>query len=1504
MPVVFRRQVSVICTIDTLVLRPGRVTLALEVLMTSKMPTHVVGHIFEPFEPRFMLSSVAVLDSALADVAGLRSALGADVTLVEFNRQTDAPHDVIASVLNALGPGETLDSLSIFSHGREGRFQFGRRWVDTDTLGVNDWQELRTRFSDGGQLQIYACETGVGPAGQQLVDRLADLTGAAVWASDDITGLGGDWELEVTSAHAVGSLGEVDPIIDTAALANWQTSLIGDISGTIYEDVNGDGSMADGVGASGVTIDLYDDSGATAGEIDGTDAYVTNTTTAADGTFSFAGLADGTYWVVVHSTDIAPSDGLNATYTQGDVWAEQTYGTAGAVQYSGAAYSYLGVAGTLYGGMRLEQSDDASALTTAEHVTKVTVAGGNVTGVDSGFSFQAITRTGDADDDGVNNRSMQGGFRQFMKNSNAILGTQTSQFAMSTSDSNYDDTGNSEWTFAMTSLVEETLDGVVLDGTTQSTYAGTPIIKLDGSLLGSGRGLYVRASASGTTVRGLAITNFASQGLDIECEALVVGNYIGLDVDGTTAAGNGSSGIILRSGSSNSVIGGTTAADRNVISDNAVFGIQIVDPENVTVQGNYIGLNAAGDTAVGNASHGISIDGSNDNILIGGTAAGAGNVISGNIVGIQVLAAVNLRIEGNLIGTDAAGTSAIKNNFDGINVGPTSTSVTIGGSTAAARNIISGNQYFGVRLRGPNAVVQGNYIGLDITGTAALANGDAGMEVNDTASNNTLRNNVISGNANEGIDVQGGAGLTVVGNLVGTNAAGDAALANGSSGIWVAGPASGVVIGGSTVADRNVISGNTSIGLNIDASGTVVRGNYIGTDVTGTAALGNGATGISILAGANNGTVDGNVIAGNTTHGVYDQANSALYTNNLVGTAANGVDALGNGGSGISLGPGVSNVTIGGEGVGNTIAYNGASGVMIGESAGTGNAILANSIHSNFVRGIDIGPGSVTPNDQGDPDTGANNLQNFAVLAAVGTNEADSLWISGTLNSLASTTFRIEFFSNTALDGVGYGEGETYLGYVEVTTDANGDATLTLSLTVNVAAGLYITSTTTNLSTMDTSEFSAGLKALVASDVILDVNAAASHSIGGADTQVSPTPSITDSIGDWDGGRLIVALQSPAQSYDAVFIRSGTASITVSGTTVMYGGVAVATASATEVTGTTGLAVTFNASATEAAVESLIRAMYFQVQNTSSTVTSQRTARFELVTGRGVYATDTTTITVSPAPEPEPEPEPDPEPDPEPAPEPEPEPEPQPEPQPDTEPDAIDTEPQPDNSDERFFAPSDEPGPPPEESADPPEERPPDDPGEDPEEESEQTDVEQDMRDDEPQDNPQPDPQAQQLPDSPQGPDPDGPWHMGSLAEEPNPHHAPQNPAGEPQPIVDQAGSMNAYREEPIAEAELIEEFSETIEKVLGNDTAEKQQQVRTLQIVAGTTTVLLSTGYLVWVIQAGLLKSALLTSLPLWRWMDPLPILSQDPRGKKRRHKRDHSDKDTDHVENMFTFQ
>ena len=354
-------------------------------------------------------------------------------------------------------------------------------------------------------------------------------------------------------------------------------------------------------------------------------------------------------------------------------------------------------------------------------------------------------------------------------------------------------------------------------------------------------------------------------------------------------------------------------------------------------------------------------------------------------------------IAGNFIGTNRAGTGDRGNTLSGIGFTDRASNNTIGGTTAGARNVISGNDGNGILLSSANVfdnTIAGNYIGTNAAGTAAIANAN-GVQIAGAAIDNTIggttaaARNVISGNTGTGVSISdtGSDGNTISGNYIGTTAAGDAALGN-DEGVFING-GTGTLIGGLTAGARNVISGNIQRGivLTADASANTVQGNFIGTDASGTLPLGNGGAGgpdhagIRVAGPGNTigGTAPGagNVIADSGTAGIHlVTANSVgnVVQGNWIGTNSAGAVGLGNRSTGLTIQNGASGNLIGGTapGAGNVIAGNATDGVRVGDAVTINNSIRVNSIYANGELGIDLGNDGVTANDAADADAGPN----------------------------------------------------------------------------------------------------------------------------------------------------------------------------------------------------------------------------------------------------------------------------------------------------------------------------------------------------------------------------------------------------------------------------------------------------------------------------------------------------------------------------------------------------
>lgn len=451
------------------------------------------------------------------------------------------------------------------------------------------------------------------------------------------------------------------------------------------------------------------------------------------------------------------------------------------------------------------------------------------------------------------------------------------------------------------------------------------------------------------------------------------------------------------------------------------------------------------------------------------------------------------RIENNFIGTDISGTAARANSGAGILVASSSNNI-IGGTSVNTRNLISGNSSTGINIRNSglerassNNVVQGNYIGTNITGTAAIPNGGEGIDVSGfvvAAANNLIggttlgAGNLISGNRNSEIDISGSlaTGNLVQGNLIGTNATGTQAITSTGYGIQISSGAKNNVIGGTTVNLRNVIAGSTfgsSVGgsgiiISNGASANIVQGNFIGTDVGGSLPLPNSDDGIVIINGA--------------------------YNNKIGGVS---------------------------PGEGNTIAFNGYRGIVIGNSTPnptTGNEIRGNSIFLNGRIGIDLLPGDgVNPNDSCDADAGVSNLQNYPVLTSAVSNGMTTT-IVGSLNSTANSTFAVDLFVSPTYDSTNFGEGKIYVGSANVTTAANCSGDFNVTLPYAAVDSQFVTATATD-ATGNTSEFSQYVRA----DLLIEVTISGRISRNSGVIKSPAIVTLTDSL----TGAVYTALTNP-----------------------------------------------------------------------------------------------------------------------------------------------------------------------------------------------------------------------------------------------------------------------------------------------------------------------------------------------------------------------------------------
>jgi hypothetical protein len=497
-------------------------------------------------------------------------------------------------------------------------------------------------------------------------------------------------------------------------------------------------------------------------------------------------------------------------------------------------------------------------------------------------------------------------------------------------------------TISPTSALPSITDPVTIDGYTQPgaiansnapSQALNTLLKIElaGNLTPASTGLRLAAGSGGSSIRGLAVNRFANN-LWIDTHGnTIAGNFVGTNITGTAAMPGGNNGVLLIS-AANNTIGGTNPADGNLISGNATNGITIVET------------------------------GANNNV-----------------------------IRGNRIGTDITGTVDLGNAIFGIYLYRALNTV-IGGNTAAAQNLISGNNNSGIWMEenSHDTMIQGNLIGTSLSGTQELPNSNHGI-------------NIIFG--------------------------------------------SRTVIGGLASGEGNVIAGSGNIAINIqNGVGPMILGNWIGTDVSGTIDLGN-LGGIS-LASVRNSIIKSNTIAFN--------------------------------GSGIQI----NGNTFGDPETGNLVSQN---------SIYSNTADVAIDLYSSFET---IGPNF--PQDATDADSGANNHQNFPIITSV-TDLGGMTRIEGTLASQLNSSYRLEFFASAMPTSSGFGPGQTYLGEHQV---AIGDGSNTVSFMVDLPAiplgQTLITATATDITNTgsgprnDTSEFSPA----VAIDTAFTVTSTADQGAG------------------------------------------------------------------------------------------------------------------------------------------------------------------------------------------------------------------------------------------------------------------------------------------------------------------------------------------------------------------------------------------------------------------------
>ena len=505
----------------------------------------------------------------------------------------------------------------------------------------------------------------------------------------------------------------------------------------------------------------------------------------------------------------------------------------------------------------------------------------------------------------------------------------------------------------------------------------------------------------------------------------VYGNYIGTDVTGSNTLGNGEDGVHIR-GVGTNYVGNTDVNTRNVISGNKDDGVEVreLGAMRNCIRANYIGTDSSGALPLGNRDNGVEIFSQAIANDIGGATPAERNIISGNeACGIRIGGASWANgIYGNYIGLDAAGLNAVRNWRHGVFITGDGFQNYLG-DLFTPGNYISGNgtnsDCHGVYITGSDDCrLMDNVIGLNIANVAVSNAGD-GIRIEDSMLTavgwpGEEEVNVISGNGGSGIHMGPHADRSwVCGSIIGLDTNGTTARPNSGEGIYVYQSATNTI--GETNG-MNIISGNQGSGIKIEdpqSRDNIVINNDIGTDITGSGALGNSDHGVYILNSPSNtiGTGAGrNVISGNDLDGIRVEGEDSVgntIQNNLIGLSADGLSSLGNGDSGVFCTMGPSQTQIGGtNNLGNVIAGNGDHGVFFFWDTTRDNFVQGNLIGMNAA-GEPVGSGQIgvyalisSDNTIGGANTNLGNRIAFSLQSGVQVNGGSNNLIRG--NSIYS----------------------------------------------------------------------------------------------------------------------------------------------------------------------------------------------------------------------------------------------------------------------------------------------------------------------------------------------------------------------------------------------------------------------------------------------------------------------------------------------------------------------
>jgi hypothetical protein len=522
---------------------------------------------------------------------------------------------------------------------------------------------------------------------------------------------------------------------------------------------------------------------------------------------------------------------------------------------------------------------------------------------------------------------------------------------------------------------------VTIDGSSAPKYAGKPVVGIDAN---GHAGIVFGVGSEGSKLLALAIGNAIGNGVTLNARSITLNlNYVGLNRAGT-AFGNGGDGIYVSTRSSNDRIGlnpsGASGAVANVISGNAGNGLSLHGSSGTVVATNRIGTDPSGAFAIANGANGIWITAASKNNEIGGrrfvdSATGQannptgskgtvtpvfvvppdGNLVSGNAKnGILIdKGSQENTLNGNFIGTNADGDSAIANLGDGVLIvkanGNSLTGCKFRNDPFVYYNVMSGNRGNGLRITDSNdVIVQGNFFGIGANNTTIVANNGDGILIGGSSANTQVGGviplgNVSAGNVRNGIEVTDTVSGFITFNTFGGLLAFKGAAPNGNDGVLI------TSTGGNQLVRTNVLSGNIKNGLEIggDASGVTVGPDIIGLSTKGNSALPNGGSGVLIDGTAHDNTIGDdyhsvipqNTFSGNLEYGlsIADGAHDNTVTGTFIGTNVAGGAALSNQRGGIFIGGRATRNSIGGkttdpkEPKGNLVSGNVGNGVTLGK---------------------------------------------------------------------------------------------------------------------------------------------------------------------------------------------------------------------------------------------------------------------------------------------------------------------------------------------------------------------------------------------------------------------------------------------------------------------------------------------------------------------------------------------------------------------------------------------